>query len=50
MFVVSVEVRDTQVLYTWQCPCILKGVALHALYSSVCAYIFMKVHTRTVQG
>ena len=47
MFVVSVEVRDTQVLYTWQCPCTLKGVALHALYSSVCTYIHMYVSTYT---
>ena len=41
---VSVDVQDIQVLYTWQCPCTLKGVTLHALYSSGCTYIRMYIH------
>ena len=46
MSVVSVDVQDIQVLYTWQCPCTLKGVALHALYSSGCTYICKHMHIR----
>ena len=45
VFVVSqdTQVQDTQTLCTWQCPYTLKGVVLHALYSSVRTYIYVRL-------